>query len=176
MRIKSWHLALLYSGLLWLIAYSLTSCNPVKRVMRDPEKVHRVFTQALRSGIESCVTDTVTVHKSDTLVTTDTSWVFDTQVYTDTVKLPSQILTKFVTKTIRITDTVKLKIKDVTTEQILRGDVLALREKLSAETLAKNEAKKDANWWKLICILSWVLFGVYIFRKPILTLITKIRL
>lgn len=176
--IRSWQLALCYSALLLLISFGLTQCNPVKQVMKDRERVHRVFTQALRSGIESCVTDTVTLHTSDTLVNYDTNWVFsiDTLTGIDTIEkvktVPQRV---YITKTITIKDTVRLKIKDVTTEQILRGDVLALREQLSAETLAKNEAKKSSDKWKLRFFVLLFISAAWFSRKLWLPLL-KIKL
>ena len=94
-----------------LISIFLLSCNPVKQVLRDKEKLDKVAEYVINSGY--CANDTIIQSKSDTLITYDTIYekndIIRNILKTDTLRLS---FTKTLVKTIRITDTIQKVVVD----------------------------------------------------------------
>jgi hypothetical protein len=162
---KSYRLALVYAFLLTLIAI-LLSCNPVKQVLKDKEKLDKVAEVVVKSGY--CANDTTIITKSDTTIQYDTTYETQIQINekTDTIRIP-----KVITRTITIRDTIKSVVVDHSRIQLLQKEIEAYKEstyKLKEELLHWKELAKK-RWWNLLGLI--ILFSIYILRKPILKLI-----
>jgi hypothetical protein len=162
---KSYRLALVYAFLLTLIAI-LLSCNPVKQVLKDKEKLDKVAEVVVKSGY--CANDTTIITKSDTTIQYDTTYETQIQINekTDTIRIP-----KVITRTITIRDTIKSVVVDHSRIQLLQKEIEAYKEstyELKEELLHWKELAKK-RWWNLWGLI--ILFSIYILRKPILKLI-----
>ncbi len=162
---KSYRLALLYAFLLTLIAI-LLSCNPVKQVLKDKEKLDKVAEVVVKSGY--CANDTTIITKSDTTIQYDTTYETQIQINekTDTIRIP-----KIITRTIHIRDTIKNVVVDNARINVLQKEINAYKEsayELKEELLHWKELAKK-RWWNLWGLI--ILFSIYILRKPILKLI-----
>ena len=162
---KSYRLALVYAFLLTLIAI-LLSCNPVKQVLKDKEKLDKVAEVVVKSGY--CANDTTIITKSDTTIQYDTTYETQIQINekTDTIRIP-----KVITRTITIRDTIKSVVVDNSRVQLLQKEIEAYKEstyELKEELLHWKELAKK-RWWNLLGLI--ILFSIYILRKPILKLI-----
>lgn len=107
------------------------SCNPLK-------KAQQTFDANKPAAAEYCadrfpVKDSLI--KGDTLVTTDTLYVKEYDTIVDTIKLKSYYPTKYITKTIRITDTVIRR--DNAREQVLANQVRQCND-VQIELIEKN--------------------------------------
>lgn len=144
---------------LWLLAVllSLFSCNPVKKVLNDPEKFNVVKEEVLRRGY--CANDTTIITKSDTLVTIDTvnNYYIDTETINDTV-YKTRIENKIVTKKITIRDTVRSVVVDNAHIKLLQADL----DKISAELIQYKEKAKSRLKWLLLLFTA---IGLYIWFK-----------
>lgn len=156
----------------------LLACNPVKQVLKDPEKFDKVKEAVIRGGY--CVTDTVTVENISIKDSIIESKVFipcpDFKNEKDGVIISSGVLslkTPIKQKVIKVTNTVK----DRSLENLLRKDLserdsaikvyMNLYEKTQLEVKALK-AEKTALKWKLIWTLA--IAGIVIFRKQLLKL------
>lgn len=162
---KSYRLALLYAFLMTLIAI-LLSCNPVKQVLKDKEKLDKVAEVVVKSGY--CANDTTIITKSDTTIQYDTTYETQIQINekTDTIRIP-----KVITRTITIRDTIKNVVVDNARVNLLQQEINAYKEstyELKEELLHWKELAKK-RWWNLLGLI--ILFSIYILRKPILKLI-----
>jgi hypothetical protein len=162
---KSYRLALYYAFILTLIAI-LLSCNPVKQVLKDKEKLDKVAEVVVKSGY--CANDTTIITKSDTTIQYDTTYETQIQINekTDTIRIP-----KVITRTIIIRDTIKSVVVDNARINLLQQEINAYKEstyKLKEELLNWKELAKK-RWWNLWGLI--ILFSIYILRKPILKLI-----
>lgn len=162
---KSYRLALLYAFLMTLIAI-LLSCNPVKQVLKDKEKLDKVAEVVVKSGY--CANDTTIITKSDTTIKYDTTYETQIQINekTDTIRIP-----KVITRTITIRDTIKNVVVDNARVNLLQQEINAYKEstyELKEELLHWKELAKK-RWWNLLGLI--ILFSIYILRKPILKLI-----
>lgn len=147
----------------YLFLILLLSCNPVKQVLKDKEKLDKVAEVVISSGY--CVNDTIIKTNSDTLITYDTIIekrdIFKTLFKTDTLTIP---LTKKIVKTITIRDTIINVVTD-------NSRIKQLEAKLAIETEKVGEyqqkAKTRLNWliWLIIAI------SIYLLRKPIINLL-----
>jgi len=112
-----------------LISIFLLSCNPVKQVLRDKEKLDKVAEYVIENGY--CANDTIIQSKSDTLITYDTIYekndIIRNILKTDTLRLS---FTKTLVKTIRM----KLAVQTEKTEEY------------------RAKAKSRLNWLILIII------------------------
>ena len=142
-----------------LLILLFISCNPVKQVLRDQDKLEQVARVVVKGGW--CANDTTFITKSDTLVEVDTLVEIqkDLEVVTfnDTTYL-TKWKTKTITKTLTIRDTMKSYIVDNARVRLLQTDSTTLTAKM-------NEYKRKAN-----TCLSWLLslliiIGVYIYFK-----------
>lgn len=146
-----------------LLITLLLSCNPVKQVLKDKEKLDKVAEVVILSGY--CVNDTIIKTKSDTLVTYDTiietNETIKTLLKTDTLKFP---VTKKIVKTITIRDTVTKVVTDNARIKLLEAKLAVQTEKTEEY---KDKAKNRLKWliWLLVAI------GIYLIRKPLIAFI-----
>ena len=162
---KSYRLVFIYAFLLTLIAI-LLSCNPVKQVLKDKEKLDKVAEVVVKAGY--CANDTTIITKSDTTIQYDTTYETQIQINekTDTIRVP-----KVITRTITIRDTIKNVVVDNARVNLLQQEINAYKEstyELKEELLHWKELAKK-RWWNLWGLI--ILFSIYILRKPILKLI-----
>lgn len=146
-----------------LISIFLLSCNPVKQVLRDKEKLDKVAEYVVSNGY--CANDTIIQSKSDTLITYDTIYekndIIRNILKTDTLRLP---FTKTLVKTIRITDTIQKVVVDNARIRLLEAKLAIQTEKVEEY---KAKAKSRLNWLVLLLIA----ICVRILYKPIKKLI-----
>jgi hypothetical protein len=116
-------------ALLWVAA-----CNPVKKVMGDPDLKEDVTNRLLKEGI--CRPDTFLLVITDTVVTTDTVehlyLTNDTIVKMDTVYI-TKTRWKDIIKTITIRDTILKTIEDRAAIDALKGELIASGARLSQQ-------------------------------------------
>lgn len=140
-----------------LLFLLLVSCNPVKRVLRDQEKLEEVAKVVVKGGW--CANDTTFITKSDTLIELDTLVRIDTETITeilnDTVYVTNW-RTRDILKSTTIHDTIKSFILDNARIKLLQADSAAL-------TINMNEYKRKADsrlsW--LVSLLIIVLVYLY---------------
>jgi hypothetical protein len=158
-----------------------SSCNPVNNVLNDETKSRIVFNELSAKGW--CANDTTIINKSDTTILFDTLYTVDTN--TDTVELTNikeVVKTKLVTKTITIRDTIKSIVVDRSQAIALQNEVNLLKNRLADQNLKISEqvdeiktAKKSKNkaWLYLWLLIGGI--GIYLFRKPLLKLISPLK-
>ena len=146
-----------------LISIFLLSCNPVKQVLRDKEKLDKVAEYVIENGY--CANDTIIQSKSDTLITYDTIYekndIIRNILKTDTLRLS---FTKTLVKTIRITDTIQKVVVDNARIRLLEAKLAIQTEKVEEY---KAKAKSRLNWLLLLLIA----ICVRLLYKPIKKLI-----
>lgn len=161
MKIKfNFFLTISLIGLILLyLCFLLLSCNPVKQVLRDAEKLDKVAKIVIKGGW--CANDTTYIVKSDTTILVDTL----VEVYTDleisTINDTTYLTkwkTKTINKTLTIRDTLRSYIVDNSRIKLLEADSTRLSN-LSIEYKAKADSR--LNW--LISLL--VLIALYIYLK-----------
>lgn len=157
------------------------SCNPVKRVMKDPVKMNEIATEVIRRGyctndttIINVVSDTVyvkTEENIDTLLIGEGTCDFDTVLASGT-RIVYQggylaIREKIKVKNRIVTQTVNNYIKDVALENVLKKDLGAARDsisqfasKIEVYQETNNHLVKKVGTTKTYLVLSWVLFAV----------------
>ena len=142
-----------------LISIFLLSCNPVKQVLRDKEKLDKVAEYVVSNGY--CANDTIIQSKSDTLITYDTIYekndIIRNILKTDTLRLS---FTKTLVKTIRITDTIQKVVID-------NARINQLEAKLAIQTEKTEEYKAKANSRLKWLVLLLIAICVRILYKPI---------
>ena len=154
---------LLFLYILLILSVILLSCNPVKQVLKDKDKLDKVAEVVVKSGY--CANDTTIITKSDTTIVHDTTYDIDTLIDlrfkndTQYVKVPKVII-----RTITIRDTIKSVVVD-------GARVLLLEKELSksADELKEWKEKARKRWWNLFWLI--LIFSIYILRKPILKFI-----
>jgi hypothetical protein len=160
MKIKIDPLNILLIALILVFAiFWLLSCNPVKQVLRDQEKLEEVAKVVIKGGW--CANDTTFVVKSDTLVEVDTlvriDTLTDTYVLNDTTYI-TKWKTRDITKSITIHDTIKSFIVDNARVRLLQAD----SARLTGEVIQwKGKADSRLSW--LISLL--VLIALFIYLK-----------
>lgn len=170
----------------------LYSCNPVKRVLKDPVKTNEMATEIIRRGycandttIFTTVTDTVFVndHENiDTLIFEQGICNFDTTLKSGTrIKFQDGILLireKKQIKTRVITKQIDNMIRDTKFENILKQDIATYRDSViqfKATINSKNEQisglddKLQTTRWYLIIVIALILGSI------ILRLYTKLK-
>ena len=114
-----------------LFLMALWSCDPVKRVLGDPEKKHRIKADLLKEGL--CRPDTFLLVVTDTLVSVDTIGVIvsqtDTLVTFDTVRI-TQTKWREILKTVTIRDTLLRTVEDRAQVEALTQETIALKARL----------------------------------------------
>ena len=139
----------------------LLSCNPVKQVLRDQEKLEEVAKVVVKGGW--CASDTTFIVKSDTLVEVDTlvriDTLTDTYVLNDTTYI-TKWKTRDITKSITIHDTIKSFIVDNARVRLLQAD----SARLTGEVIQwKGKADSRLNW--LISLLVIIAHFIYLKLK-----------
>lgn len=140
-----------------MLTIILSSCNPVKQVLRDKQKLDQVAEVVIKSGY--CINDTTIVSKSDTLLQFDTITNTETEIV---VKNDTLLITKvkqnYVTKTVKIRDTVRQVVADNARINILEADKVKLAVQLEEK---KAESRNRMNW---LVVLILIIVG-YIYFK-----------
>lgn len=147
-----------------LLSLLFLSCNPVKQVLRDKQKLDAVAEIVVSSGY--CANDTIIQTKSDTLITYDTFYQRGADIirdvfHIDTLRLP---LTKKIVKTIRIRDTINQVVVDNARIKLLEAKLAVQTEKTEEY---KAKAKSRLNW----LILLLLVISIRLLYKPILKII-----
>jgi len=135
------------------------SCNPVKQVLRDQDKLEQVARVVVNGGW--CANDTTFITKSDTLIKVDTLVTTDTVnevlVYNDSVFI-TKWKTREIIKSITIHDTLRSYIVDNARIKLLQADSVNL-------TIKMNEYKHKANTRLSWLISLLIIAGVYVYFK-----------
>lgn len=130
------------------------SCNPVKQVLRDQEKLEEVAKVVVKGGW--CANDTTFITKSDTLVKIDSFIRIDTQTDTQIIN-DSVYITKWKTrdiiKSITIHDTLKSFIVDNARVRLLQAD----SARLSNDSITWEGKAKRRQLWIFALIGVWLL-------------------
>jgi len=139
--------------ILWLL-----SCNPVKQVLNDREKLDKVAEQVVRMGY--CANDTTFIVKSDTTIKVDTLVQIDTAVEYQTIN-DTTFVTKWKTrdilKSVIIHDTIKSVVVDNSRLNLISADLAAERIKAMEW---EGKANKRAGW--LIILILAIAGYVYL--------------
>jgi hypothetical protein len=144
-----------------LLLILFISCNPVKQVLRDQEKLEEVAKVVVKGGW--CANDTTFITKSDTLVEFDT--LINVKLEVDTQKVNEFVYitnwkTRDIIKSVTIHDTVKSFIVDNARVRLLQTD----SARLSGEVIEwKAKAKKRQIW--LFAIVAMIIGALYIKSK-----------
>jgi hypothetical protein len=149
-KIDPVNVILLIAIFLFLILW-LFSCNPVKQVLRDQNKLDQVAKVVVAGGY--CANDTTFIVKSDTTIQVDTLVQNDTTIQVET-RNDTTFLTRLkyrdIIKSITIHDTIKSVVVDNARLNLIQADLTAERIK-SKEW--ESKAEKRAGWL-IILILA----------------------
>ena len=163
MKIKfDFFLTLSIIGLVLLyLCFLLLSCNPVKQVLRDQDKLEEVAKVVIKGGW--CANDTTLITKSDTIIDIDTIIRIDTQtdthIFNDTTYI-TKWKTRDITKSITIHDTLKSFIVDNARVKLLQAD----SSRLSNDSITwEGKAKKRQLW--IFLLLGMIAAYFYIKSK-----------
>jgi len=141
-----------------LLIIILFGCNPVKQVLRNPEKFNQVAAEVVRRGM--CANDTLLIVKSDTIVMVDSliEVYSDTTIINDTAYITLWNNRNFF-KTFTIHDTLRSVIVDNARVSLLQAD-LDMITKQSGEY--KQNATKRLYWFIIACavILFLILYKI----------------
>ena len=146
---------------------SISSCNPVKQVLKDKDKLDDVAEVVIKLGY--CANDTTIITRSDTTIVHDTAYQTDTLIEVAT-KNDTQYVTlprKVITRTITIRDTVKSVVVDNARIGLLQKDILKLEAEAEIIKAEADRWKATARkrWWWLLLLIG-VISG-YALRKPL---------
>jgi hypothetical protein len=132
--------------ILWLF-----SCNPVKQVLRDQNKLDQVAKVVVAGGY--CANDTTFIVKSDTTIQVDTlvriDTLTDTYVLNDTTYI-TKWKTRDILKSVIIHDTIKSVVVDNSRLNLIQADLAASNAK-AIEWERKAERRAG---WLIILILA----------------------
>ena len=135
------------------------SCNPVKQVLRDQDKLEQVAKVVVKGGW--CANDTTFITKSDTLIEVDTLIRIDTETYTQIINDTTYITkwkTREIIKSTTIHDTLKSYIVDNARVRLLQADSSRLAYELNDW---EHKAKKRQFW--IFFLLG--IFALYLYIK-----------
>ena len=137
------------------------SCNPVKQVLRDQDKLEQVAKVVVKGGW--CANDTTFITKSDTLVEVDTiiriDTQTDTQIVNDTVYI-TKWKTRDIIKSTTIHDTLKSFIVDNARVRLLQAD----SARLSNESITwEGKAKRRQLW--IFMLIGMIALYFYLKNK-----------
>lgn len=175
-----------YFAVFLLTLAILYSCNPVKRVLKDPVKMNEMASEMIRRGycandttIITSVTDTVFVNDKedlDTLVFPVGVCNFDTILKSGTrLRFQDGVLyikEKKQTKTRVITKQVDNFIRDTKYEDILKNDISTYRDTVISfkaimgaqqDQIVMLDKKLDKTRWYLILVITAVV-GTFVWR------------
>jgi hypothetical protein len=130
------------------------SCNPVKQVLRDQDKLEQVARVVVKGGW--CANDTTFITKSDTLVEIDT--FVNVKIQIDTQKINEFVYitnwkTRDIIKSITIHDTLRSYIVDNARVRLLQTD----SARLSNEVITWEGKAKRRQLWIFGLIGLWLL-------------------
>lgn len=139
----------------------IISCNPVKQVLRDQDKLEQVAKVVVKGGW--CSNDTTFITKSDTLIKIDTLTYVNTETYTQIVN-DSVYITKWKTrdiiKSVTVHDTIKSFIVDNVRIRLLQAD----SARLSNEVIDwKGKARRRQLW--IFGFIALIIGALYIKSK-----------
>ena len=139
-----------------LLLILLVSCNPVKQVLRDPEKFNEVAAEVIRQGY--CANDTLLIVKSDTIVMVDSliEVISDTTIINDTAYVTLWNNRNF-TKTFTIHDTLRSVIVDNARVRQLQADI----EQITKQSKQHKQNATNRLYWFIIA-LAVILFLIII--------------
>jgi len=160
----------------------LISCNPSKKAQRELEKAKSILSGNIVEAARFCrdkFPDKTEYIKGDSVVIFDTLYVgevvFDTLETKDTVIITKNLPGKVITKTIRITDTIKIedRAKLIAANADLNdkiGEVAVLKNDVSElkKNVAEWKEKAKKRWWLWVVIVALIGWN---FRKTIFKLI-----
>ena len=130
------------------------SCNPVKQVLRDQDKLEQVAKVVVKGGW--CANDTTFITKSDTLVEIDTfvnvKMQIDTQKVNEFVYITNW-KTRDIIKSITIHDTLRSYIVDNARVRLLQTD----SARLSNEVITWEGKAKRRQLWIFGLIGVWLI-------------------
>lgn len=133
----------------------LSSCNPVKQVLKKPAYFNVIKDSVLKGGY--CVNDTSYFYITDTLEVTDTLY----EVITDTLVINDSLVFwdvkyKTILRTIKIRDSIKSVVIDSSMVGILRKELL----------IEKEKSKENKSWKKMFfyAIGSALVFFLLLFK------------
>jgi len=130
------------------------SCNPVKQVLRDQDKLEQVARVVVKGGW--CANDTTFITKSDTLVEIDTfvnvKMQIDTQKVNEFVYITNW-KTRDIVKSITIHDTLRSYIVDNARVRLLQTD----SARLSNEVITWEGKAKRRQLWIFGLIGVWLI-------------------
>jgi len=130
------------------------SCNPVKQVLRDQDKLEQVARVVVKGGW--CANDTTFITKSDTLVEIDTfvnvKMQIDTQKVNEFVYITNW-KTRDIVKSVTIHDTLRSYIVDNARVRLLQTD----SARLSNEVITWEGKAKRRQLWIFALIGLWLL-------------------
>jgi hypothetical protein len=164
--------AIKYLPILLILGSFSTSCNPVKRVLADIDKVKEVRTAT--DALFPCLNDT-TIYSTDTLteikVVPETT--YDTTIVNDTVYLIKTVKTESVKTVTVYRDKI---VRDTREEKRLQGDLaLSIQRTIQAQQgeikalEGEEKQRKRANnlMWILIAIGAISVTGVILKLKKV---------
>lgn len=180
---------LLLGGAIFVIALFLLmllmGCNPSKKAQRELERAKATLAGNVIEAARFCrdkFPDKTEYIKGDSVVVFDTLYVgeviFDTVENKDTVFITKNLPGKIITKTVRVTDTIKIEdmAKLIAANADLNdkiGEVAVLKNEVSELKKNRDEWKEKAKkrWWLWLVIVALVGWN---FRKHIFKLIKPI--
>lgn len=130
------------------------SCNPVKQVLRDQDKLEQVAKVVVKGGW--CANDTTFITKSDTLVEVDTLVRIDTETFSEIINDTTYITkwkTRDIIKSTTIHDTLKSFIVDNARVRLLQAD----STRLSNDSITWEGKAKRRQLWIFALIGIWLL-------------------
>jgi hypothetical protein len=140
-----------------LLVLLFVSCNPVKQVLRDQDKLEQVARVVVKGGW--CANDTTFITKSDTLVEIDT--FVNVKIQIDTQKVNEFVYitnwkTRDIVKSVTIHDTLKSYIVDNARVRLLQTD----SARLSNEVITwEGKAKRRQLWiFGLIGLFALIIY------------------
>ena len=132
--------------ILWLF-----SCNPVKQVLRDREKLDKVAEQVVRMGY--CANDTTFITSSDTTIQIDTLVQVDTAVQYETINdtiFVTKWKTRDILKSVIIHDTLKSVVVDNSRLKLISADLAVA----NAELKEWKGKARDRGIMLILCLLT----------------------
>jgi len=140
-----------------LIILFFVSCNPVKQVLKNPEKFNQVKDEVIKRGY--CANDTTLIFKSDTTLIVDSLIEIksDTTIVNDTIFI-TQWKNRNYTNTFLIHDTIKSIVVDHARVKILIKENHQLAIKSDH---FKSQAQTRLNW----LIIAGLLFVILLIYK-----------
>ena len=129
-----------FLGVIFLVLI-FSSCNPVKKVLKDPYKFAVVKDSVIKRGY--CKSDTSFIYITDTLETTDTLYevLVDTLVINDSLVF-WDVKYKTIKRTITIRDSIKSTVVDSSMAVVLRKELW----------LEKEKNKENKSWKKMFML------------------------